>query len=106
VLLAAYHRRFCLSGPPECPPFARVQTKHTCPTDRIIFTRLRVFVLMTRCVPRVADATPQWSSQLEELRRMQKVLVRHKRFGEALDLLKVADDKEGEETEVRGLHSR
>ena len=43
---------------------------------------------------------PRWSSQLEELRRMQKVLVRHKRFGEALDLLKVADEKEGEEVEA------
>jgi len=37
----------------------------------------------------------KWSAQLEELRRMQKVLVRHKRFGKALDLLKVADDKAG-----------
>ena len=34
---------------------------------------------------------PVFSSQLQGLRRMQRTLVRHKRFAEALDLLKVAE---------------
>ena len=42
----------------------------------------------------------RFSTQLEELRRMQKVLVRHKRFAEALDILKVRRGEEEEEVQV------
>ena len=48
----------------------------------------------------LAGAPSRWSPQLEEMRRSRKALVRHKRFGEALDLLQRISDKETEEMEA------
>jgi hypothetical protein len=48
----------------------------------------------------LAGAPSRWSPQLEEMRRSRKSLVRHKRFGEALDLLQRVSDKEAEEIEA------
>ena len=44
------------------------------------------------------DARPsRWTPQLVDMRRQQKRLVRERKFGEALDLLKAAETRETEE---------
>ena len=46
------------------------------------------------------DARPsRWTPQLVDMRRQQKRLVRERKFGEALDLLKAAETREAEEIE-------
>ena len=46
------------------------------------------------------DARPsRWTPQLVDMRRQQKRLVRERKFGEALDLLKAAETRETEEIE-------
>ena len=46
------------------------------------------------------DARPaKWTPQLVDMRRQQKRAVRERKFGEALDLLKSAEEREAEEVE-------
>tara|TARA_B100000482_G_scaffold154016_1_gene115866 strand:- start:693 stop:965 length:273 start_codon:yes stop_codon:yes gene_type:complete len=46
------------------------------------------------------DARPaKWTPQLVDMRRQQKRAVRERKLGEALDLLKAAEEREAEEVE-------